>query len=180
VNGIHSTEAKWYIAPAGMNTVMVCLTQRAGSTNMGDALRSPDNMPLTRHEAKTLADTGIPVLMWIRNPYERFASACSLFGNGFENINHFARHAMLKRNAHWDPQVDLHTIDGKFLPTVIYSFDSIAETWPAELPDYPLADTPDCLRGHTWKELEPTMDPGIRAEIDRHWAPDLECYREAA
>lgn len=175
---IHATEPKWFFAPASM--ALVCLTQRCGSTSMDNALRSADNKPLARREVPVVAAACSKVLMWIRNPYDRFASACGLFGNDFPNINHFARHAMLHRNAHWDSQVYLHTLDYKFLPTVVYDFGKLAETWAAELPDYELKHTDDGIRHPPWAELEPTMDAGVRQEFDRHWAADLSLYQEVA
>jgi hypothetical protein len=120
---------------------VVCTTQRAGSCSMAEALRpafadSAANQ-ITVGEALARRRQGWPVLLWVRDPFEKFASAHGIFGRRMP-LAMFITRVGREDDAHWAPQARTHTHSGVFLPTVVYPFYNLAETWAEELPGYTL------------------------------------------
>jgi len=121
---------------------VVCTTQRAGSNSMAEALRpaysdSPANL-ITVAEALARRSQGWPVLLWVRDPFEKFASAHGIFGRR-TSLATFITRAGRENDAHWASQARTHTHSGIFLPTRVYPFYNLAATWAEELPGYPLS-----------------------------------------
>lgn len=120
---------------------IVCTTQRAACTSMAEALRpmfpeSAANL-ITVGEALARRRQGWPVLLWVRDPFEKFASAHGIFGRRTP-LATFITRVGREDDAHWAPQTRTHTHSGIFLPTVVYPFYNLAETWAEELPGYTL------------------------------------------
>lgn len=120
---------------------VVCTTQRAGSNSMAEALRPAYNdSPANKIEVGEVIarrNQGWPVLLWVRDPFEKFASAHGIFGRRISLATFIAR-VQRENDAHWAPQARTHTHSGLFLPTRVYPFYNLADTWAEELPGYPL------------------------------------------
>jgi hypothetical protein len=122
---------------------VVCSTQRAGSNSIAEALRPAYNdsqaQEITKAEAFARRSEGWPVLLWLRDPLEKFASAYRIFGRNLgSTVEKFASYAMEHDDAHWAPQTQMHRRGGMFLPTKVMPFSDIAATWAEELPGYTL------------------------------------------
>ncbi len=141
---------------------VVCTTQRAGSNSMAEALRpmfaaSAANK-IEPGEVLARRRQGWPVLLWVRDPFEKFASAHGIFGRR-TSLTNFIIRARRENDAHWASQTRTHTHSGIFLPTRVYPFYNLAETWAEELPGYPLnhLNTTKLLHDelHTYRAREP-------------------------
>lgn len=133
---------------------VICTTQRAGSTSMIEAMQPRPGYPesavrqVEQREVLKLRAEGWLVLMWIRDPLHRFASAYSIFGKGripvsreinrkkYQNPGEFLQVVRELTDAHWAPMTRLHMHKGVFLPTKVYAFDDLKETWGSEMPGY--------------------------------------------
>ena len=120
---------------------IVCSTLRAGSVSMRDSLDvlSPNSKVITLSKEQVLEkrQEGTHVLMWIRDPFERITSAYKLFKDAM-TVEEFADEMLRADNLHWMPQIEIHSYNGIFLPSRVYPFDRVAETWKEELPNYAL------------------------------------------
>jgi hypothetical protein len=166
---------------------VVCTTQRAGSTSMIEAMRPayPDStvMRITDREALTRRKQGWPVLLWMRNPLERFASAYAIFGAGripsarnaaqpkYRTPQLFAELVFTQDDAHWAPMTRLHTVGGIFLPTRVYPFYNLAETWAKEMPGYGLALLNRTER-KSWDDLVGEMSVKCTGALIKHYEED--------
>ncbi len=72
-----------YFKVADLHKV-VCTTQRTASVSMiealGPAYLDRPTLQITMGHAHELKQDGWPLLLWIREPFERLASAYSIFG----------------------------------------------------------------------------------------------------
>jgi len=167
----------------------VALVQRAGSTSMS-RLGQPKNrfeggprsgirsMPharklITPEKAKEL---GIPIIMWIRDPFERLASTHALVNKSFDN---FWEHMLANDNVHWMPQTKLHTIvNDEFVPTKVYLFEDLAVTWAKEFPELPKLGVLNKKPHDAWAELSADMDPAIIERLREYYADDFALRKE--
>lgn len=166
---------------------VICTTQRAGSTSMTEAMRPayPDseNSLITAREALTRRKQGWPVLLWLRDPLERFASAYAIFGAGripsarnaaqpkYRTPQLFAELVFTQDDAHWAPMTRLHTIDGIFLPTRVYPFYNLAETWAEEMPGHKLRLL-NCTKRKSWSDLVGEMSIESTGALIKHYEED--------
>jgi len=168
---------------------IVCTSQRAASASMVESLRPayPESEVdrITQAEVLQYRGRGVPVLLWIRDPLERFACAFHIFGKRIArdvvHKNHRNRdaiaieHMLNNFNPHWWPQVAMHTLNTVqtelFLPTTIYAFEDLADTWPDELPGYPLLWIGRNEKRQSWEELAVTLTQEQRRKL-------LDFYRE--
>jgi hypothetical protein len=147
---------------------VVAMVQRAASTSMsqllnagGDHNPNLDGQRLLRpHDAHEL---GVPIIMWIRDPFARAASAHHLVGDMLWDL--IGR----EYNVHWIPQVDLHT-GTHFYPTTVYPFETISETWEKEFPGLHLP--------HKRKKPHPTFEElnlsrDIVEKLTSYYADDI-------
>lgn len=126
-------EVRYYQVP---KHGIVCATPRAGSVSMAEALgpMQPNTKVKLLHPDEVLhLKPHFPVYLWVRHPADRIMSAWTIWKMRKE-INEpadFARLIVGSHNIHWDPQAELHTHKaGWFLPTVIYAFEDLGETFP--------------------------------------------------
>lgn len=176
---------RYYWVPK--RNIVVCTTQRAASTTMAEAL-APNfdrSMVVTQGRAHSLQRDGARVLLWIRDPLDRLACAYPIFGRnpytpGVVSPDEYAEKILAAGNPHWSPQTSLHRVAGHgFLPTHVYPFESLAESWPMELPKHPLQHIgaqPDRM---SWDELEDAMHPKLILRIISHWKVDIVLHRIA-
>lgn len=123
-------------------------SEKAGSRSIEQKLRPGKNPRITLEGA--VRSKKIMVL-FIRHPIERFASAWAYFFarervppdrrlRKLMSVEAFTDAVLDQKvmNAHWQPQSELHTDrSGLFVPSEIHAFDNIAAFWH-ELCDYPL------------------------------------------
>lgn len=167
---------------------VVCTTQRAASTSMTKAMRPAHSDSQTRlidwAEALKLRGMGWPVLLWLRDPLERFASAYAIFGAGriplarivttykYCTPHLFADYALMHDDAHWAPISRLYSRNGIFLPTRVYPFYDLAETWAEEMPGYGLPRMNSTKR-KSWSQLSEEMNANYITTLYRHYEEDL-------
>ena len=166
---------------------VVCTTQRAASTSMIEAMgpaqqESQVNL-VSAAEVLKLRKADWPVLLWLRDPLERFASAYAIFGAGRIPLARdvatmknrtpaiFADEVFKHDDAHWAPMTRLHAFGDQFLPTRVYPFYDLAETWAEEMPGYRLALLNETKR-KSWNELTEEMNPNYVAMLCEHYLED--------
>lgn len=159
--------------------IVVCVTHRAASASMTEALRpaSGRSSMITQNAALRYKNEGARVLMWIRDPLDRIACAYPIFSRHLEaggNVDGFAEMILSQTNPHWSPQTSLHRVARHgLLPTHVYPFESLNESWPMELGKFPLEHWGAQPGRDTWKEIEDAMSPGWIIKILNHWHQDL-------
>ncbi len=126
---------------------ILATTQRVASASMAEALGPAGTRPevkrISQSDAFLLRQAeGFEIIMWIREPLDRLACAYPIWRSGkYGSLSPTAFAAKVQRggNVHFDPQVSLHWISGiGFLPTRLYAYADMAETWGHEFGKYPL------------------------------------------
>jgi hypothetical protein len=158
---------------------VLAATQRVASVSMAEAIGPAgrhDVERISRGEARRLRDQkSYPVIIWIREPFDRAACAYAIWSHERTGLmpDEFAHKIMAETNAHFSPQVALHTVPGVgFLPTRVYAFEDLAETWAEEFPDYPL---PHFNRNDTRMsrdEFVHKLGLDIHSDLEDHYAED--------
>lgn len=164
---------RYYHVP--QRKIVVCTTQRAGSASMAESLKPNTeglNQVISQSRALRLKREGAKVLLWIRDPLERIACAYPIFG---KNPNDYAEMILSQSNPHWSPQTSLHRVAGHgFLPTHVYPFDSISESWPMEIGyKNPLQHVGRQPGRMSWAELSDGMRASVIDDIINHWKADI-------
>lgn len=175
-------KVKYYVATR--HQAIVCTTQRAASASMVESLASasPKNQNYqlsTQANALKLRKQGLKALLWIRNPLDRIACAYKVFGPQYNTVDDFIAGIISMTNPHWSPQTQLHTYRNEFLPTKVYAFEHLAETWAAELPGFPLQHIGANPERLTWSELESAMSAKTIDRVHEHWAEDINAHEWA-
>ena len=107
---------------------IIATTQRTASVSMIEAMQP---MQLGSHvtklafvsEIRTFKNMSWPVLLWIRYPLDRLASAYTIFGQS--NFEDFIRRVLDETNPHWSPVSKLHSLGKDFIPTHVYAFENL-------------------------------------------------------
>ena len=161
--------------------LVVCTTQRAGSASMAESLAPAymRSMVIRKNRVVQLKRDGAKVLLWIRDPLDRIACAYPIFGKnsvtpGLVSPNEYAEKILAQGNVHYSPQTDLHKVAGHgFLPTHVYPFESLSESWPMELGSrHPLQHVGAQPSRLSWTELADAMDPKLVLKILNYWQND--------
>jgi hypothetical protein len=165
---------RYYYVP--QRKLVVCTTQRAASASMAESL-APASMRsevIAQKRVLRLKNEGAKVLLWIRDPLDRIACAYPIFGKTL-NADGFAEKVLSEINPHWSPQTSLHRMAGHgFLPTHVYPFESLAESWPMEIGyKYPLQHVGAQPSRLSWDELSDPMSASLICDIVFHWRLDL-------
>lgn len=172
---------KYYAVPR--HHVVVCTTQRAASVSMIESLAPMDpnntNMQILPARVKELKESGTPILLWVRDPYDRIACAYHIFGGNFISVDAFIENIIQIENPHWSPMTKLHRFNGTFLPTRVYPFEHLAETWVKELLGFPLQHVGANIDRVTWKHLEKKISDDNMQAIADHWFDDFALHRWA-
>ena len=171
---------RYYHVP--QRKLIVCTTQRAASASMAESL-APASMRsevIGKNRVLRLKGEGAKVLLWIRDPLERIACAYPIFGKNTITAavispNDYAEKILAQGNVHWSPQTDLHRMAGHgFLPTHIYPFESLMESWPMEIGyKYPLQHVGAQPSRMSWAELSDAMSASLILKIINHWQRDM-------
>lgn len=154
----------------------VCCIPRCGSQSMRAALFGAgaamdwDEDPPNR------------TVMWIRHPFDRFATIAMMFKDAFGGYQELADAILAgAQNVHWLPQTMIHDIPH----AVVYPFETINETWPIEFPDAPLphrnaTHQPQAGRIRlAWDEIEPLLKPETVEGLREYYAKDFEVYESS-
>jgi hypothetical protein len=162
--------------------LVVCTTQRAASASMAESL-APAYMRsevIRKNRVIQLKRKGAKVLLWIRDPLDRIACAYPIFGKNTLSTavispNEYAEKILAAGNVHWSPQTYIHRVVGHgFLPTHVYPFESLAESWPMELGyRHPLQHVGAQPGRLTWTELADGMSASLILKIIEHWRADI-------
>jgi hypothetical protein len=160
---------------------VVATTQRTGSNSMAEALGPADDTKMTRFitlgEAFELKQAGWPVLLWIRYPFDRIASAYHIFGRD-RDVSECMEMFMSELNPHWSSVVKLHTRGTEFMPTTVHAFEDIDATWANELPSYELPHIGEQNR-RSWFELVREISDNQLHRMMEHWRNDLDVHKWA-
>ena len=163
---------------------VVATTQRTASVSMIEALEPmcPDSPAhkINQQAALQLRKKGWPVLLWIRNPFDRLASAYSIFGVR-SDFNTFIERVLGETNPHWSPVSQLHKVSGVFLPTIVYPFENLAASWASEFPKYKLEHLDRTLQPMSWGDLceNSLLSTDSSNRLLEHFHDDFALYRWA-
>lgn len=151
---------------------VILATQRAGSTSI---LKS---LPEYRTVSKSWVDQYEgPRIMWIRDPWDRLASASHIFQ--IKDYEHWVDNQVLREdtnNAHYIPQVQLHSYQGRPLWDRVHSFDNFAETWAKEFPEVTLKHERSSPGRISAAELKTKLRPDQVESLNRYYQEDIELY----
>ncbi len=171
---------KYYFVPKHLR--VVCTTQRVASVSMIESLApmsSNDTREISPDRVLAYRKCDMDVLLWVRDPLDRLACAYDVFGKRFATVAEFIEHTLTNENPHWSPQDKLHTFNGVFLPTRVFRFEELAETWAKYLPDYPLIHIGANPNRLQWTDLSKEISRELRIRILDHWKNDFDLRRWA-
>ena len=170
--------ARYVVVPD--DSRVVAITRRAASFSMvaGLDIRGGKNHYIRPEEVPSLLEDGYECLCWFRNPFDRLASTHRLFRHHYGSDEMWASVVLSERNPHWDTQLELHTFEGAFLPTIVHSFDDIGRTWEQELPGWTLGTEHMRRHGVTWDMVAEKLKPDTLAAIEQKYQEDLDYYEE--
>lgn len=128
-------------------------------------------------------------VMFIRDPFDRMASAYSFFSHlkaihsrvsppipDFQSYEEFLDWALESNDFHVTPQVDVVTTkDGVFVPNRIHPFRELPKIWSEYFPGL-IPDTVDFPHRHNCQRL--ATSAYRREDITRRFAKDLELCRQ--
>ena len=153
----------------------VCLVPRAASQAMRHAMRQ---------DPKLLPDVpeGNTRIMWIREPFDRLATALTLFTTNDKRDLSTIVDSILEGhwNIHWIPQTTLHPNVDRYYP-----FETLNETWPLEFPDIPLdrrnrSHKPERGRPRVpWEQLKTQLTQEQIDGLTAYYAEDTRVYNES-
>ncbi len=161
---------------------VVATTQRTASVSMVESLAPMHEHsqvePITPEGVVSLKQRDWPVLLWIRYPLERLACAYHIFGRD-STLEAFLERAMTETNPHWSPVTQIHTFGKDFLPTTVYTFESLADTWANELPGYDLQHIGKNCGRPKWNELREDLSHDFQQRLIEYWRNDFSLYEWA-
>ena len=162
---------------------IVATTQRTASVSMIEALGpmqlgSRTNQ-ISVEQVLLLRDHDWPVLLWVRYPLDRIASAYSIFRQSHIPFENFIRRVIREMNPHWSPVSKLHMHGKYFLPTTIYPFERLAETWADELPGYKLKHWDKTKQPKRWHELSENLSIPLQQQLMNFFHNDFALHRWA-
>ncbi len=156
------------------NRAIICQTLRAASTSM---LKTLTGLPrVSPEKAIELRDQGVDSVMWLRDPLERWAGAADLFmRNRGWDINRFLDQSLVEVNNHWFPQTSIHTTRaGIFVPTIVYPFEDLNETWPNHGKGHSLGTWNVTKQRKRWPELKEQLTQGQTEKLCAFYIDDIE------
>ena len=161
---------------------VVATTQRTASVSMIESMAPAHEgskvTKISAEEVNFLRVMDWPVLLWMRHPFERIASAYSIFGR-YCSLEEFCQRAMKETNPHWSPVSKLHSRGKIFLPTHIFPFTGLAESWAEQMPGYVLEHLDKTPNRISWNEGIEFINTRTLMNMDNHWYDDLALYRWA-
>lgn len=153
---------------------VLCTVPRAASSSMNESLaKGFYHRDLKRIRAPEVLDeknNGTKILMWHRDPLDRYGSAYHLLGRN--NPDEFAERVLTQSNPHWDPQIDFHSHNGTFLPTQVYRFEDLVNTWYSEF-DVQLSRRRINTNRPNWKQVSKKMSSNYIIGIMNKYEDDI-------
>jgi hypothetical protein len=155
------------------HNLIICTTPRVASSSMSKLLSG--RIVISQGNALSLQKTH-NIMMWMRDPLERLACAFALDMNRAKTFPQFASQVTYMSNRHWIPQTTLHSFNGVLVPTIIYPFGALLETWPAKVGILP--HERKSKNRKTWDDLEPELTENQLRDILKYYEADIKLYRE--
>lgn len=171
---------------------LIAMVPKAASTSMRKTIQ-PDQPYRGRVTREVAVEMGLDIVMWIREPLERLACAHNMLKYGAPRHldvaltpSEFVERCVLgyspelhkpEVNIHWIPQVEMHSLRGKFLPTRVYLFDNLQETWKLEFPDIELKHENVSGNRLTADEFMTELSAETRDAIVRYYVEDSALYQ---
>ena len=153
--------------------LIIGTTMRAASSSMHTVLEKGST--ITQERVVQLRDS-TPVIIWLRHPLTRFASAYYLFRKN-RSFSEFIHHATTVRNTHWLPQTTIHSYKDQFLPIKVFPFSDLAKTWEdivgISLPHLKKSKNRDEL-----PDLIKRADEDMITILSLYYQRDLKLYRK--
>lgn len=157
-------------------------TQRAASAAMAEAFGPAGahgaGQRLSMGNAEKLRnEEEIDIVLWIREPFDRLVCAYDIWKDAHTPLE-FCHKILRERNAHWSPTVTLHRIHGDFLPTVVYAFEDLNETWANHFPKHELRHIGARDRMQKDEFLE-QISPAMYEQLVEHYTEDIMLHEMA-
>lgn len=160
------------------NGKLLATTQRVASAAMAEALGPAgrhDVRRITLNEARLFrTQQGYPVVIWIREPFDRLACAYHIWNEQKTGMTptDFAHKVMAGGNPHFSPQVGLHSPAGEFLPTRVYAYEQLAETWPLEFGKFNLQHIGKQTQRMPTEDFVNSLADEVKSELEVHYLDD--------
>ena len=163
--------------------IVVCLIRRAASFSMADGMgvtRGADGIEYVRAEDVLIRlSEGWDVVAWFREPRERMASMFRIFAHHYHTPERLAQVIIDgHKDPHWDLQMNILTYDTTFLPTIVYKFDDLRQTWKQKI-----GKGKQLGRIHqagprrvTWGTVLDELQPATKAKLQQYLQPDIDYY----
>lgn len=183
MSNLYPTNDSYILIP---NRRVIAYSAKAGSTSIGRALSQYRKMP--QAQAMDWRKRGLPVVLFMRHPYERLVSAWWMFSTGarghsrrfptaFEDFVRKALHGKPDKEAyHWAPQTDYHTYNGTFLPTEVYPFDRISTLWPFLGTNTRIQQLNAGRDRPSWKPLVNALPEDLQLGLTNYYSADMIHY----
>jgi len=155
--------------------LIIGTTARAASSSMHKILSGKSTIS---QERVSHLRSYIPVVIWFRDPFDRFASAYDIFKHR-RSFGEFIEHAINVHNNHWIPQTTLHSYKNTFLPTTVLPFKSLNESWERLMPEYPLLHLKKKKR-ISFDELRKSVSLPLYLDLAKYYIDDLVLHRKIA
>lgn len=172
---IHADELRYFFIPE--YDKVICCVQRAGSTSMDMSLRSISTR-ISQSEVLKKRREGVKILMWVRDPLDRLMCMYSLFDCEM-SPGAFVSETTGNYNYHWSPQTKMHLAHNIFLPTHVYAFDKLAETWEIEFPNHPLKWLNKSKKSINFHNFKKNLSACELTLVMMHWGDDRKLHRKA-
>lgn len=161
---------------------VVATTQRTASVSMIESMAPAHEgsqvEKIDADDAFTYRNAAWPVLLWIRYPLERLASSYTIFGR-FTSFEEFIQRVLSETNPHWSPVTKLHSRGKVFLPTHVFTFEDLADTWAAEMPGYDLQYLDKTPQYPSWADISEGMPHPLLEQVMNHFHDDFALHRWA-
>lgn len=192
--GTHKDGKRIYCAD---ENVVLFTTQRAASTSMHETLAPADSNNFNRYvepdEAIGLILGGALGLMFIRHPFDRFASAYDIFGKRFCCAESFTDYVLNNYNPHWSPIMQVHVYDDEIMERIyMYTFESLEQHWKRWFYNWPLQsrnrsfqrsrhiEGKKVKRGRlSWDQLRDQLKASTVSALVKYYHEDLMAHDEA-
>ncbi len=154
-------------------------TQRVASAAMAEALGAAKGNDVKRTNPRKVArflktQPDYPVVIWIREPLDRLACAYHIWNENKTGMTpeEFAKWAMGSKDPHLAPQALLHSPGGVFLPSRVYAYEHLAETWPLEFGKYPLRRIGHQKLRMSTEDFIRQLSAEVKSDLEDHYLDD--------
>ena len=140
------------------DTVVGCTTKVA-STAIGQAMANrPTISRADVMKRRRMTKDDVRVILFIREPFDRFASAYRKFCRG-RTPSEFFKFTEQNENRHWQSQVWQHSEAGILIPNIVIPFENMGEMWPVFLPNIKLPVVNASKNKRSWGDIREELSP---------------------